>query len=216
MERGRLEEWSGPMYADKSTMMMFAIRKAQEHGAGRALVVKPDRDSRSLKNTIMNFNGETMNAKEIPTAEPWRVFELLQSPGEFNIVAFDEIQFYPREFYGVVDELLDMGMDVFTAGLETDFRGEPFGPTLLLVGLLKHKEYWHRVFPYCTPCKNRGVREVAMFSQRILQNGEFAPYNDPTIVVAGSGTYEARCRKCFVPPAGKPSFKNKIYQPLPV
>lgn len=210
MPRGKLELFTGLMFSGKTSRMMFEIRKAEEHGAGNVVIFKPTADTRR-KDAIMTYHGDAMVAKEISSDAPQEVFAVLDELGKnrrLNIVAFDEIQFFSPQVYGVINELLNEGYDVYAAGLETDFRGEPFGPTLSLIALVRHRDYWHRLLPFCTPCNREGKKRVASFSQRLV-DGKPAPYYDETIRSGGKEDYEARCRDCFVTPPGKPVFHQK-------
>lgn len=208
---GKFELFTGLMFGGKTSRMIFELQKAEEHGAGNAIIFKPSSDLRR-KGAIMTYNGDARIAKEIPDDLPENVFNFIHGDGKPNIIAFDEVQFFAPHIYGVISELLDEGYDVYAAGLETDFRGEPFGPTLSLIGLVRHRDYWHRLLPYCAACGRKGKKQVARFSQRLI-DGNPAPYHDATVKSGGKELYEPRCRECFLPPPGKPVFKKS--EPLP-
>ena len=97
---------------------------------------------------------------------------------------------------GLATSLAGSGVRVIVAGTDTDFRGEPFGPMgdLMAIGELVDK-----LHAICVICGNPASR-----NQRLI-GGRPARYDSPTIMVGGSESYEARCRRCFDPTlAGQP------------
>ncbi|HIQ05596.1 MAG TPA: thymidine kinase, partial [Anaerolineae bacterium] len=89
----------------------------------------------------------------------------------------------------VCSKLADRGLRVIVAGLDTDFRGEPFGPMPLLMAQAEQVQKLHAI---CVVCGGPASR-----TQRLI-NGKPAHYNDPVIMVGASDVYEARCRSCHV------------------
>lgn len=98
-----------------------------------------------------------------------------------KIVAIDEAQFFPPSIVEVVDKLADQGYRVIVAGLDQDYRGEPFGsiPQLMAVA-----EYVTKNLAICVKCGNPANR-----TQRTIAKGE-------QILVGSTEAYEARCRNC--------------------
>ena len=105
------------------------------------------------------------------------------------MVAIDEAQFYDKEIVAICQKLADQGKRVIVAGLDQDFRGEPFGP---IPKLLAIAEYIDKLQAICVICGKTASR-----TQRLV-NGQPAKYSDPTILIGAKETYEARCRKCHV------------------
>ncbi len=103
-------------------------------------------------------------------------------------MGIDELQFFPKEVIPVIATLIEQGKRVIVAGLDLDFRGEPFGimPTLMAMA-----DSITKLNAICTSCGN-----VAQFSQRIINN-EPARYDDPLILIGAAESYEPRCRRCF-------------------
>jgi len=93
----------------------------------------------------------------------------------------------------VVDKMADKGIRVIVAGLDTDFRGEPFG---CMPALIAKAEYVDKLNAICMVCG-----EPASRTQRLV-NGHPAHYNDPIVIVGASEMYEARCRRCHQVPRG--------------
>jgi thymidine kinase len=108
-----------------------------------------------------------------------------------TVAAVDEAQFFDWELSKVCNELADSGVRVILAGLDMDFRGEPFGPMPLLMA---EAEEVTKLQAICVVCGAPASR-----TQRLI-NGNPAAYDDPVILVGGSESYEARCRRCHQVP----------------
>jgi thymidine kinase len=118
---------------------------------------------------------------------------------KFHLIAIDEIQFFePKlDVFQTIRKLLENGYDVVIAGLALNFRGEPFGATLQLIGLCDDA---HNVLSLSSRCSKCG--KEALLPQRLI-DGKPAPYNSDEIKVGGQESYEARCYECHELP-GKP------------
>ena len=108
-----------------------------------------------------------------------------------QVVAIDEAQFFDDNICDVANELADRGIRVMCVGLDTNFKGEPFGPMPLLI---TEAEFVTKLAAVCNKCGAPATR-----TQRII-NGHPASYNDPIILVGASESYEARCRHCHEVP----------------
>lgn len=108
-----------------------------------------------------------------------------------DVFAIDEVQFFDSEIVDIVKEIADSGKRVICAGLDMDFRGEPFGPTPELMAIA---EFVDKLTAICMKCGNPATR-----TQRLI-NGKPANYDDPIIMVGAKESYEARCRKCHEVP----------------
>ena len=105
---------------------------------------------------------------------------------ETTVVAVDEAQFFDPEIIQIIQRMADSGVRVIVAGLDTDFRGEPFGP---MPTLMAQAERVDKVHAICMVCAEEASR-----TQRLL-DGEPAHFDDPVVVIGASELYEARCRK---------------------
>jgi len=107
------------------------------------------------------------------------------------VVAVDEAQFMDATLIEIVQRLADHGLRVIVAGLDTDFRGEPFGPMPVLMAKAERVDKLNAI---CMVCGGTASR-----TQRLV-NGMPANYNDPVVIVGASELYEARCRQHHVVP----------------
>jgi thymidine kinase len=101
-------------------------------------------------------------------------------------VGIDEAQFFTAEIANVAQDLAARGVRVIVAGLDMDFRGEPFGPMPLILAKAERVDKLHAI---CMVCGDEASR-----TQRLV-NGQPAKYNDPVVIVGASELYEARCRE---------------------
>ncbi|MDD2786093.1 MAG: thymidine kinase [Patescibacteria group bacterium] len=186
MSKGTLEVIVGCMSSGKSEELIRRLKRATI-AKQPVVVFKPGVDSRGEKLVIASRDGRLFDA--IPIDEPQNVFDHLQD--EHCVVAFDEAQFLPESTLDVIRRLLDKGVRVLIAGLDTDFRGEPFG---VIPQLMAEADSVTKLTAVCVRCAQPAIR-----TQRLI-DGQPAPYNSPRIVVGGDEMYEARCRSCHSVP----------------
>lgn len=97
----------------------------------------------------------------------------------------DEAQFFGPDLTALALELADEGVRVILAGLDLDFRAEPFG---VIPELLARAESVEKLTAICTVCGAPATR-----SQRLI-GGQPARFDDPVVLVGAQESYEARCR----------------------
>jgi len=178
---GWIEIISGPMYCGKSEELIRRIRRVKiaKQTVG---VFKPIIDNRYSKSDVVSHSGDSVQA--VPVNHPE---DILKSSLENDVVAIDEVQFFSKEILQVVEDLANQGKRVILAGLDRDFRGEPFGS---MPELLARAEYVDKLHAICVVCGNPATR-----TQRLI-DGKAASYDDPIVMVGASEVYEARCRNC--------------------
>jgi thymidine kinase len=132
---------------------------------------------------VTSHSGAQFQATPVTNAA--EILERLEPDTE--VVAIDEAQFFDWGVAEVASELADRGMRVIVAGLDMDFRGEPFGPMPIL---LSQAELIDKLQAICQVCGAPASR-----TQRLI-NGKPAAYDDPVILLGADEVYEARCRVC--------------------
>jgi thymidine kinase len=128
---------------------------------------------------VVSHSGFSFNA--IPVEDPKTILKMAY---EAEVVGIDESQFFTPDLIPVIQELLLRKKRVIVAGLDLDFRGEPFG---IMPNLLAMADEVMKLHAICSVCGN-----IATKTQRLI-DGKPARYDDPTILVGGLETYEARC-----------------------
>ncbi len=188
---GWIEVICGSMYAGKTEELLRRIRRI-EYAKKDIIVFKPKIDNRYSENEVVSHNNT--RTKSFNVVEPKDIYEIVGTRLPYAI-AIDEIQFFDREILEVCDFYASRGVRVICAGLDTDFRGEPFG---VMPELLARAEYVTKLNAICQVCGG-----IATRTQRLI-NGEPADYDDPIVLIGAKESYEARCRHCH-----KVTHKNK-------
>jgi len=188
---GWLELVCGSMFSGKTEELLRRIRRA-EIARKQVQVFKPKLDNRYGLQRVASHNG--VAREDVVIIERAEEILALLKP-ETEVVAIDEIQFFDWSIAEICTRLADQGKRVIGAGLDQDFRGEPFGPMPLLMALAEQVEKLQAI---CVCCGANASR-----TQRLI-DGRPARYDDPVILVGGSESYEARCRDCHEVP-GKPA-----------
>lgn len=189
VQGGWIEVICGSMFSGKSEELIRRIKRAQ-FAKQQIAVFKPVIDDRYSNEEIVSHNGTKVIAIPVASSAHIRAFD----KEGYDIIAIDEVQFFDPEIIPTVMDLADQGFRVILAGLDQDFRGEPFGPMPQLMAIAEHVTKLQAV---CTVCGSPASR-----TQRLI-NGEPAGYDDPIILVAAAEAYEARCRKHHEVPKGK-------------
>src|SRR3989344_9558737 len=186
--RGSLEVVCGPMFSGKSEELIRRVKRVEISGKS-FLLFKPSMDSRYDAAHVVSHDHRKLEAVVTGTGtDAVRDMEDMVKAKQPEVVAFDEGNFYGKEIIEAIERWVHEGRRVIVAGLDTDFRGEVFGP---MGELLAKADYVDKIKAICMKCKNR----EAVMTQRLI-NGLPAKRSDPTIVVGASEMYEARCRSC--------------------
>jgi thymidine kinase len=186
---GWIEVICGSMFSGKTEELIRRLRRAQI-AKQKVQVFKPVIDDRYGVERITSHNGLYVEA--LPVKDASTILDLVEP--DSTVVAVDEVQFFDWQISRVCEELAARGIRVIAAGLDMDFRGEPFGPMPVLMA---EAEEVSKLQAICVVCGRPGSR-----TQRLL-DGKPASYDDPVIMVGASEVYEARCRHCHEVP-GKP------------
>lgn len=186
VNHGYIELVIGPMYSGKSEELIRRLKRAKI-AKQNIVVFKPQIDDRYSKKDVVSHSGDSIEA--IPINNSKQIYDYIDD--KTQVVGIDEVQFFDDNIVDVAIDLADQGIRVITAGLDMDFKGEPFGPTPRLLAV---SEFVDKIQAICSVCGQPATR-----SQRLI-DGKPARYNDPIIQVGAVESYEARCRKCHVVP----------------
>ncbi|MBC8100620.1 MAG: thymidine kinase [Armatimonadetes bacterium] len=178
---GRIELICGSMFCGKTEELIRRVRRATI-ARQTVQVFKPEVDARYSLDHITSHAGAQFEAQPVRLATD--ILALLSS--DTTVVAIDEAQFLDPSIVHVAEQLANQGKRVIMAGLDLDFRGEPFGAMPQLICLAEEVLKLHAI---CLVCGESATR-----SQRLV-NSKPAHYADPVIVVGAHEAYEARCRQ---------------------
>lgn len=180
--QGQLELICGSMFSGKTEELIRRIRRAMI-ARQKVQVFKPAIDKRFHTEKVTSHNGIGFEAQPVVSAADI----LVQLQPETTVVAIDEVQFFDAGVLEVCETLAEEGRRVICAGLDMDFRAQPFGSMPQLLARAEHVSKLHAI---CVVCGDEASR-----TQRLI-DGEPAAYDDPVVLVGASEVYEARCRAC--------------------
>ena len=178
-QEGRIEAISGGMFSGKSEELVRRLRRA---AIARQVVqvFKPAADTRHDPQRLITRDKRELEAVSVACS-----CELRQKlRPQVQVVGIDEAQFFDDGLVELVSELADSGVRVIVAGLDLDFLRRPFGP---MPRILAMAEYVDKVHAVCMQCG-----APAHYSQRIAGG-------DEQLQIGDGSSYEARCRRCYVP-----------------
>ncbi len=176
---GWIEVIVGCMFSGKTEELIRRIRRA-EIARQRVAIFKPRIDTRYSSDHIVSHSEARLQSTAVESSA-----EVLRLAKDAQVVGIDEGQFFDAGIVAVAEELANQGKRVIIAGLDQDFRGKPFDP---MPQLLAIAEYITKTLAICVVCGNPADR-----TQRTTPSQE-------RVLVGAKDTYEARCRKCYVPP----------------
>jgi len=172
------------MFSGKTEELLRRIRRAQI-ARQPTILFKPQLDKRYSADHVVSHN--QVRFPSVAVKEPGEILELAKNA---LVVGIDEAQFFSMALVQICEDLASLGKRVIVAGLDQDFRGQPFHP---LPELLALAEYVTKHLAICSRCGNPATR-----NQRLIDGGD-------QVLLGSLESYEARCRKCFVAP---PIIKN--------
>ena len=188
--QGWIEVIVGSMYSGKTEELIRRLRRAQI-ARQRVEIFKPVIDDRYARDAIVSHSELRIPSRSIRTAR-----EILRHADEAEVIGIDEGQFLGPDLVPVVEELARQGKRVIVAGLDQDYRAQPFEP---MPQLLAIAEYITKTLAICVVCgapANRTYRKVRRAGR---------------VVVGGSDLYEARCRRCFeLGPRARPPRRRRL------
>ena len=179
-QSGWMEVICGSMFCGKTDELIRRLRRATI-ARQKVQVFKPAIDGRYGMAKVTSHAGSEFEAKPLSTS--MEILDFLYE--DTTVVAIDETQFFDDEIVKVVETLVNRGLRVLVAGLDLNFKGEPF---TCMPELMARAEKVDKLQAICMVCG-----EPASRTQRLV-NGKPARYDDPVVIIGASEMYEARCR----------------------
>ncbi len=183
MEPGGIVVICGSMFAGKSEELIRRARRAL-YAKKIVQVFKPCIDNRYDESMVVTHMGARHEAEPVRDVD-----DLSQRiDPKADVILIEEVQFFSSKIVDLVVALADSGRHVIVAGLDQDFRRQPFGPMPILMAIADE------VVKLRAICMKCGA--PASHTYRVI-DGEPAGYNDPIVLIGATESYEARCRACF-------------------
>lgn len=178
-DAGWIEVICGSMFSGKTEELIRRVRRAQI-AKMNTIIFKPRVDDRYSPEYIVSHNQMKLNSQIVETSD-----EILTKSQKAEVVAIDEAQFFDDNIVEICKILAKQKKRVIIAGLDTDYRGEPFGP---MPKLMCEADYVDKLRAICVVCGN-----PATYTQRTSKDSQ-------RVVIGETDIYEARCRNCYEPP----------------
>jgi len=178
-DAGWIEVICGSMFSGKTEELIRRVRRAQIAKMD-TVIFKPKVDDRFSTEHVVSHNQNQLTSKMVENSQ-----EIFKQAGKAEVVAIDEAQFFDNDIIDVCKTLAKQKKRVIVAGLDTDYRGAPFGP---MPELMCEADYVDKLRAICVECGN-----PATYTQRTSKDKQ-------RVVIGETNIYEARCRNCYEPP----------------
>lgn len=173
---GVVEVIAGSMFSGKTEELIRRLKRAKI-ARQKVEIFKPVIDIRYSLTDVVSHDENSIQSTPVENSA-----NILLLSGNVDVIGIDEAQFFDKGLVEVVVKLANLGIRVIVAGLDMDFKGEPFGPIPELMAIA---DYVDKVHAICVKCGN-----IAQFSHRLS--------NMEQIVLLGEkNVYEPLCRSCF-------------------
>ena len=175
-KRGWIEVVCGSMFSGKTEELIRRLRRAQ-FAKQKVEIFKPQIDTRYHEEKVVSHQGNEIMSTPVPASS-----NILLLANDVDVIGIDEAQFFDMELVNVCKQLANSGVRVIVAGLDMDFKGQPFGP---MADLLACAEYVTKVHAICMNCGS-----LAHISHRKT--------TETNLVLLGeTDSYEPLCRDCY-------------------
>lgn len=175
-KRGWIEVICGSMFSGKTEELIRRLRRAK-FARQKVEIFKPALDTRYDEQRVVSHDDNFIHSTPVPSSS-----NILLLASGVDVVGIDEAQFFDRELSNVCNQLANSGVRVIVAGLDMDYRGDPFGPIPALLAVAEHVTKVHAI---CMCCGN-----LANYSHRLVKD-------DALVRLGEKESYEPLCRDCF-------------------
>lgn len=173
---GWIEVICGSMFSGKTEELIRRLKRAKIANQ-KVEIFKPKVDTRYAESKVVSHDDNSILA--IPIESSKKLLDLTEG---ISVVGIDEAQFFDNDLPEIAQSLALRGKRVILAGLDMDFRGNPFGP---MPNLLAVAEYITKVHAICQHCGNLATHSFRLSSE------------NSTVLVGEKESYEPRCRTCY-------------------
>jgi thymidine kinase len=173
---GRIEVICGSMFSGKTEELIRRLRRAK-FARQRVEIFKPAIDTRYSEADVVSHDSHSIASTPVDASG-----SILLFTSEIDVVGIDEAQFFDIGLIDVCRRLAEDGVRVIVAGLDMDFKGNPFGP---MPGLCAIADEVSKVRAICVHCG-----ELATFSHRTVKS-------EKQVLLGETDEYEPLCRKCY-------------------
>jgi thymidine kinase len=175
-KQGWIEVVCGSMFSGKTEELIRRLRRAKIANL-RVEIYKPVIDIRYALEEVVSHNDTRIPSTPVENSQ-----NILLLAQNVDVVGIDEAQFFDAEMPNVAEQLAMRGIRVIVAGLDMDFKCNPFGP---MPAILAKADYITKLHAICVQCG-----DIANYSYRKTSS-------DAQVVLGELDIYEPRCRNCY-------------------
>ena len=182
MRRGRIEVICGSMFSGKTEELIRRMKRAK-FAKQKVEIFKPAIDTRYSEEDVVSHEGNSIQSTPVESSA-----SILLMGSDTDVIGVDEAQFFDAGIVDVCNELASRGVRVIVAGLDLDFKGNPFGPMPNLCAIADEVTKVHAICVHCGA--------LAYVSHRIVAG-------DKQVMLGETHEYEPLCRECYAKATGK-------------
>lgn len=173
---GWIEVICGSMFSGKTEELIRRLKRAQ-FAKQKVEIFKPMIDTRYDEEAVVSHDSNSIQSTPVPASS-----NILILADNVDVIGIDEAQFFDNNLPRVCNDLANRGARVIIAGLDMDFKGNPFGP---IPALMAMAEYVTKVHAVCVKCGN------------LAQHSHRTSTSDTLVLLGETDSYEPLCRNCF-------------------
>ena len=174
---GVIEVITGSMFSGKTEELIRRLKRAG-YARQKVEIFKPAFDVRYSESAVVSHDDNTIRSTPVENSS-----NILLLSADVDVVGIDEAQFFDKHLVDVVVQLANQGVRVIVAGLDMDFKGNPFGP---MPGLMAVADFVTKVHAVCMRCGTN-----AQFSHRLSEK-------EQVVLLGEKDIYEPLCRRCYI------------------
>jgi thymidine kinase len=164
------------MFSGKTEELIRRMKRAKI-ARQRTEIFKPAIDTRYSEQDVVSHDENSIRSTPVENSS-----NILLLSADVDVVGIDEAQFFDKHLIEVAVQLANQGIRVIVAGLDMDFRGDPFGP---IPGMMAVADFVTKVHAVCVRCGS-----YAQFSYRTSAK-------DQVVLLGAKDIYEPLCRRCY-------------------
>ncbi|MDO4780703.1 MAG: thymidine kinase [Bacteroides sp.] len=174
--RGRIEVICGSMFSGKTEELIRRMKRAK-FAKQKVDIFKPAIDVRYSAENVVSHDSQSIASTPVDSSA-----SIMLLATSTDVVGIDEAQFFDNGLIDVCNKLANEGVRVIVAGLDMDFKGNPFGPIPQLCAIADEVSKVHAI---CVKCG-----QLASFSHRTVDV-------DKQVLLGETAEYEPLCRVCY-------------------
>lgn len=177
LKKGSIEVICGSMFSGKTEELIRRLKRAKIARL-HVEIFKPAMDVRYSQEHIVSHDSNSILSTPVESSG-----SILLLSSDVDVVGIDEAQFFDEGIVDVCAQLANQGTRVIVAGLDMDFRRNPFGPMPALLSIADEVTKVHAI---CVKCGH-----TAHYTHRMVEN-------EKQVLLGEKNEYQPLCRTCYI------------------